>query len=425
MKSLLKIIRFFPLNIVIMVFLVFPSSGFAETRMTWKECVEITLKNNPSLQAARESYSAAKADLDSARSGYYPQVSADAGYAHTKNGSSQNDYSYSLSARQLIFDGFSTRAQVGIARQGVMEQENSYIVTSAETRVNLRSAFIELVRAQEFFSIARRITERRRDNYELVRMRHEAGKEHRGSLLMAEANLAKARADEVQAGRKIALARRNLITQMGINEGLNREAVGALEISAKDEAEPDFQSLAKTHPSLRVMAARREAARCNLDVATAGHYPSVYASASAGKTGSGFPPSNTDLSVGLSASMPLFEGFNTVSRISKARAEYSKLVAEERNERSSVILALQQKWTDFRSAIDTVAVEEEYLKAATERAKIAEAQYSIGAIQYDNWVIIEDDLVNIQKSSIEARANALVAETKWLGSQGVTFDYDK
>ncbi len=62
-------------------------------------------------------------------------------------------------------------------------------------------------------------------------------------------------------------------------------------------------------------------------------------------------------------------------------------------------------------------------KGREERATISEAQYSSGLISFDNWIIIEDDLVMAKKSYLEVQANALLAEANWIQAKGGTIEY--
>ena len=64
------------------------------------------------------------------------------------------------------------------------------------------------------------------------------------------------------------------------------------------------------------------------------------------------------------------------------------------------------------------------LTAAQERAKIAEAQYSIGLVSYNDWIIIENNLVSAKTSFVNAQLAALVAEANWVQAKGGTLDYD-
>ena len=70
-------------------------------------------------------------------------------------------------------------------------------------------------------------------------------------------------------------------------------------------------------------------------------------------------------------------------------------------------------------------VQKKVLDAAQERAKISTAQYAIGLLLYDNWIIIEDNLVSAKKSYISAQNASLVAEANWVQAKGGTLDYDQ
>ena len=74
--------------------------------------------------------------------------------------------------------------------------------------------------------------------------------------------------------------------------------------------------------------------------------------------------------------------------------------------------------------IDMVEVKQKFLEAAQERAKITQSQYSTGLISFDNWTIIEDDLVSTRKSFLDSKADALIAQAYWVQAKGGTLDYD-
>ncbi len=62
------------------------------------------------------------------------------------------------------------------------------------------------------------------------------------------------------------------------------------------------------------------------------------------------------------------------------------------------------------------------MEAARERAKITQAQYSTGLVSFNNWTIIENDLVRAKKSFLDAQFNALIAEADWIQAKGGTLD---
>ena len=97
--------------------------------------------------------------------------------------------------------------------------------------------------------------------------------------------------------------------------------------------------------------------------------------------------------------------------------------AQLRSTEDSTVISLAQAWEAFREAAEAVESAQESLVANEERSKIAEAQYSTGFITYDNWTIIEDNIVQSKKAYLNAQANALLAEAQWIKAKGETLEY--
>jgi len=123
--------------------------------------------------------------------------------------------------------------------------------------------------------------------------------------------------------------------------------------------------------------------------------------------------------------MPLFEGGLRNAQVAQAKASVNKLQADETSVRNGVAAALEQYRAALLEAIDNAAVHEKALAAAEERARIAEAQYSIGTMAFDSWTIIEDNLVSAKRAYLNARAAALLAEADWVQAKGETLEYEQ
>jgi hypothetical protein len=44
-------------------------------------------------------------------------------------------------------------------------------------------------------------------------------------------------------------------------------------------------------------------------------------------------------------------------------------------------------------------------------------------MNFDNWIIIEDELVRAKIAFLQAEANALLAEANWIQAKGETLEY--
>ena len=393
-------------------------SAYGEV-LTWQDCLREALQNNPDLLSAKEKINQTLEEKKITRSTLLPQITAglSSKKSRTATRDVSNTYSYNLTGKQLLFDGFKTIYDIKSASLSVKAAKYEYREISSSVRFNLREAFVNLLKAQKLVSLTEEIAQRRKKNLELVRLRYEVGREHKGALLTAQASLAQAEFEVTQAKRNLVLAQRKLLKELG------RERFSPIvvkeEFDVKIEREvPDFERLVLDVPEFKKAVVYKNIAGFNLKSVRADFSPVASLTSSIGRTSSDWPPEDEEWSVGVSVSFPLFEGGSRIAEVSKARSQLKEKEAEEKSLRDSFIFTLQEVWVEFQDAFDKVNVQKKYLEAAKERAKIASAQYSTGLVSFDDWTIIEDNLANAQKAYLNARAEALIAQAWWIKVKG-------
>jgi len=400
------------------------NKAIPEEIISWEECLIEAEKNHPDLISAKENINEQRANKDIAASGLYPQTSANIGASRTKTSTTKsNSYSYGISGTQLIFDGFKTRDKVSAVSEDLKASEYNYRLTSASIRFNLRSAFINLLKAKELIRVEEEIVKIRKENLELINLRYKSGFEHRGALLTAEANLAEANFELSQAKRNIAFAQRQLTKEMGLKEFKPMYVKGDFTIRDTAKEKPNFEDILKNHPSILMASAKKNSASFNLKSAYGNFAPQLSTTADINKKNSHWPPENDQWDWNLSLTLPLFEGGLKTAQVSEAQAVYNQREADERSIRDAVIVSLEQTWTALQDVIEKVETEQKLLAASEERSKIAQAQYSTGFITFDNWIIIENDLVNRKKAYLESQANASLREADWIKAKGEPLEY--
>ena len=413
--------------LLFMLFLNIPCL-YGEDNIRWQDCVEEAIKNHPDLVSAYEKVRQTRADRDISISPALPQVSAEASGKRAKSATTDvtsNTYAYGVSGRQLIFDGFKTASDVSSALKTIDAQQFEYDVISSNIRLALRKAFVELIKSQELITLTQDIAGRRTQNLRLVDLRYEAGREHKGSLLTAEADLARAEFETAQASRSMTLAQRSLSKELGYDSLKEMYAQEDLLIDKDYSVKPDFELMVYNTPFLRELIIKKEAARYNLQSSEADFMPKVYLNASSDATDSDWPPEHDGWSAGVSVTLPLFEGGSRIAEVSKARSKLRQAQADARSGHDNVLVTLETTWKDLQDAIAYVTVQSKFLQAARERAKIASAQYETGLTSFDDWIIIEDNLVNAKKAYLNAQADMLIAEAYWVQATGGTLEYDQ
>jgi outer membrane protein TolC len=373
-----------------------------------------------------------KADVPLAAGAYIPQLGASLGVSGSERDdplsqgkSESKNYSAGINGKQMLFDGLKTVYDIKSAQSMVRSAKYDADIVSAQTRLNLRNAFVSLLKSQESLVIAQQILQRRSKNYELVLMRYKAGKEHRGSLLNAEASLAQARFNSAQAERSITASQRKLLKEMG-EPFRNDVAVHGGFWSAKgDRKSPDYNGIARNHPGLLKIRMQRESVQSQVKSSLASFSPVISLSGGVSRSGGSLPPGNANWSAGIDATVPIFQSISTYYNFDKANALARQLKSDEASLLAGTVSDLEQKWIDWQNAIDMTQVQKKFLEAAEERAQIAEAQYAIGRIMFDNWIIIEDDLARAKNAYLDAEANELAGEAAWYYAKGETLSHEK
>lgn len=415
----------------------------AAEQLEWTACVSEAKKTNPDLVSAWAKVKQAKASKEMARSATLPQITGNASELTSKGavfgstgqggtndvalGSTRNaktTYDYNIAGQQLLFDGFKTSFNISTAERNIVASQYNYDVASSNIRLRLRTAYVNLLIAQDLLKIAKEIEIRRKESYDLVKLRYEGGREHIGSLKTSEADLAQASFDVDQARRSIYLAQRQLTKELGRKLFKPIEAEGDLLVKDTAYIRPDFDNLAETTPLLHQLIAQKEAAKFGVESAKAALFPQIYANATLGNTNVDAFPDKNEWSVGSSFTLNIFDGGNILANITKSKAAFLQAEADEKSGHDGVIYTLSNTWTTLQDTLGRLEVQRIALEAATERAKISKAQYAIGLLIYDNWIIIENNLVTAKKNFLSAERDALLAEANWIQAKGGTLDYD-
>ncbi|MBI3617885.1 MAG: TolC family protein [Candidatus Omnitrophica bacterium] len=392
--------------------------------MTWPDCLAEAKKNHPDLISAAESVNQKKAAKEVSVSALFPQTGADLDISRVKTGNTTaNSYSYGVSGTQLIFDGMKISSEIKAASESVAAAEQNYRFASTEIRFNLRGAFVNLLKAQELVKVTEEIVNIRRDNLALIRLRYESGLEHRGALLTAEANFANANFELAQAKRNVEFVQRQLTKELGRKEFIPLTVAGDFTVRETAVEKPDFGALVKNNPSVLNALAQKNAASFGIQSARANFFPTVSGSAGTERSGATWPPDNDQWNAGVSVSLPLFEGGLKIAQLAQARSAYKRAEADERSTCDTIVVSLERTWAALRDTLETVDVRRKFLEASEERSRIAQAQYSTGFIAFDDWIIIENTLVEAKKSCLEGQAAALLAEAAWIHAKGETLEY--
>lgn len=397
--------------------------------LTWDRCVELVLANNAEIQSATRSWEASLEQIKIARGGFFPQVNAQLGYARdgiaqpgTQLGAFANTgWLATLSASQNLFAGFGDVARIRQAEASARASLASLRAIKASVGYDLTVAFEGMVYAKAYRKLTLEIMRRRQENMRLVDLRFQSGRENKGSVLLSEAYFAQAKLDDLQADNALQVARAQLARALGLDTGFVDDVTGEVPISEKPAAlaVEELRRLAIETPEYEQSLAQAEAAERASDVARAPYFPSLNLSASAGRLGPDFFPNERDRwNLGITMSYPLFNAGRDSAGLRAAQSAEAAAEASRLNASRLALSRLVQARANFREAVLRFEVDESFRKAAGVRAEIGRKRYNNGLMSFDDWDVIENDLISREKAYLQSRRDRVLAEASWLQAQG-------
>ena len=140
------------------------SAAQAEEMLSWGACLAEAGKNHPDLISAQEGIQQSEEAKKASASGLYPQIdsSLKVSTSQTSGNSSSGtaarataqSHSIGISGTQVLFDGGKISNEVKSAAENIIAAQQSFRFVSSEIRYRLRSAFVNLLNAQELLHIS-------------------------------------------------------------------------------------------------------------------------------------------------------------------------------------------------------------------------------------------------------------------------------
>jgi len=181
----------------------------------------------------------------------------------------------------------------------------------------------------------------------------------------------------------------------------------------------NFEIAVKHIPTSRLFEAQLDLADGNRQQALSGFFPTLDFTAGISLTDQHLlPESNRLWSLGLSLNLPLFNGLKTYHDLRSTKAlEIAAHRNQDANEFENLTL-LKQTLATYQESEVKLRVDQNALKAATVRATIARKRYNNGLLNFEQWDIIESDLINRQKAAITSKRERINAESAYMQALG-------
>lgn len=404
--------------------------------MDWTACVQLAKQNNPDLKASESGVEKASSQNVVAKSGFYPVVTASANTsvngdldqnptqaigAQARRDDPTKDYSLSLNIKQSLYSGKRDQYEVKRSEAVLQSAHSDVDLTRNNLYLELRQNFDLALYYHELVALNRKTLDRRRQNVKIVKLRYDGGHEHKGSLLKSEAAVAQAELDLIEAERAYHMALSNIEKSVGSPLPPDTTIVGKLR-EPTTRQEPDFKSILLKSPTRAKAEAQVKAAEATVVVERSAYFPDLAAVGSVTRTGGIDTPNDDRYSVGLTLTVPLYNGNKTPANVRSAVAELSRnqylLSATEQK----TMVEIKQAYTNLIDAKDRVIVQGKFVNASTLQAEITRSRYTLGLVTFQEWDVIENELFANEKNLLASRKEAALALAGWEHAQGMKLE---
>lgn len=382
------------------------SSAFAEDLAT---VYQQALKSDPTVLKAQAEYFAAKEGIDQARAVLLPQIGASAKYNYSEADSqnfntsfgpvgstitSKNDsmsYGASLSMQLYHHDSW---LRMGTAEKSAHLRDLTFQTAKQQLLVRVTNAYFNVLKAQDDLAFANAEKKAIERQLEQTKQRFAVGLTAITDVHEAQAQFDNAVTSVIRSENAVTNAKEALRTITNVFPGELAELnTSSFSTSAPLPASAnEWQQIAE-EKSLEIITQKvaSDIAKENINIAKAGHLPTLDLNASYGqsKSKSGFNSSaiNATLpwtpyydskSIGVSFTVPIYSGGATSSLVRQAQQNYVAAGQDLELAHRSVVQNARNAYNQVLTSISAIKSLEQAVVSADSALKATEAGFEVG-----------------------------------------------
>lgn len=399
-----------------------------------REALVKTYAANPTLMAERQSLRATDESVDIARAAGRPQASATAGInqdvlTHNIVGANGRDFNVGANLSMPLFTGGRVRNSVRAANTRVEAGRADLRATEGDIFTEAVSAYMDVIRDRSIVQLNQNQVRVLQTNLQATRDRFEVGDLTRTDVAQSDARLALARSSLATAEGRLRGSEENYRRVVGENPGDLAPPPPLPTLPANADQAEDVAL--GNNADLASIAAQTRAAGYDVDVARAGRLPTISAVSSTryvnslgradeavGLPEGTLPNSTTATGIGLSLSMPLYQGGAAGARVRQAQALRGQLLEQSVAVERLVISNTRAAFASYQAANDAIQSNTIAVAANELALEGTRAEQTVGTRNILDVLNAEQELLNSQVALVTARRDAYVAGFQLLNVMG-------
>lgn len=395
----------------------------------FNQAIQGALNSHPEISAAKNQFLSREQEIKGAKAGYLPTLDVAVGIGRESTQSpttGQNEINLtreeaSVSARQLIFDGFATRSEV--RRQTARTASAGHSLTTSQELIALRASevYLALMTEANLLKLAEASLQEHKSIHDQMVLRNQSGVGSRADLDQISARLALANSNVVVADANLKDAVSNYYRVMGTMPDMGLLAMPVIAEQLPENVDAATEFALANHPTLKTANADIDATIAQNQAAKSPFYPDVRLEADQNwnEDVGGVVGEEERGVIAIRARYNLYRG-----GADKARRKQTSYLMEEakdvrNNTRRQVVEGLRLSWTAFESVNAQLQFLQQHVDSAESTKKAYIEQFNIGRRTLLDLLNTENEVVDAQRNLIRAQHNKKLAEIRVYNSMGV------
>jgi len=424
---------------LIPVFLMPLSLLFAQNTLSVDEAIQIALENNYGIKIARISADIASTNKTLGNSGFLPSISASGTRTERFNETIETETEVSssliedatttitnanLSLNWTIFDGlqmFATWDRLGEIEKRSREELRLEMESTVSDIILL---YYNIVSLNDQLTILENSVEVSLERLEIVETELDLGSSSKFDLLQAQSDLNADRAAVLREANRLTEAKILLNEVMGRDATTEIEVADPIEINRLLEEQSLMQNVLSENTELTLARSEETIAEQEVREIRGERYPELVLNSgysfNRNESTGGFTTffETSGLSVGLTARINLFNGFNTNRRINVAKLNVKSAQYRREEIRQQLLSNFNVLYQTYLNSINLVDLEEENLENAEETLEIALERFRLGTISAIEFRESQRTFLLAESRLIQAKFEAKQSETELLRLSG-------
>ncbi|RYV00879.1 outer membrane channel protein TolC [Shewanella sp. OPT22] len=372
------------------------------------------LTNDPVVLQAKAQRDKLYAAIEQSRSGLMPTISGNVAYSKTHDNTANNPSGYTagVSLTQSLYD-HSVWVGLSLSEKVASQADSSYAGALQELMIRVTSAYFDVLTAKdnyEFVKAEKRAIDRQ---LEQTKQRFAVGLTAITDVHEAQAQYDLASASEIQAQNTLDNSYEALREITGIDH-LNIDPLDTKRFTAvtpAPQSSNDWLKIAE-NKNIALMGDKlgKDIAKETIDAQEAGHLPTLSLNAGYNSnfdqklSGRDSQPADRDTTnVGVTLSVPIFQGFAVSSQVKQAQYDYVSASQKLEQTYRGVVKSVRNNFNNVKASISSIRAYEQSVLSSESALKATQAGFEVGTRTIVDVLNRTRDLYNSKRQLSDAR----------------------